>query len=321
MQLPPSPYFSHLAIQCEDIDATVDTLIDLWSPLGIKSWKTIDYTPEGDELHQGDTFTIQSSLTMLTPVVEMNVIEPITGPWFAQSYMSKRGDSIEHLAWGVEDFDEKIEKFKDFGYYNVSCAGYENRRWVQLRNVWMPGGMGIELLEPGMHGPITEMLREVDPDAVEGPPQSVSEISQIGGMVFDLDRTLDDLREPLALLDVGPWQIEEFAPGSNDLNVGAPFSMRTARARLSPQIELVFHEPAEGESRLFEYLRDKGEGIAYMAFTVPGYDEALSSLEGKGSQVFAAGEQDGKRWSYLDTADRPGGILMKLLEPGLGGLV
>lgn len=309
---------SHVAIMTEDFTGTIQDLKRQWAPVGINTWTSIHYAPkEGSGYISGEFVDIYSGLTMLSEDIDMDVIQyrdQENACWFARGFNQKRGNAIEHIAWAVPNYDEMIEKMKEAGYYSLSAAADGEKRWVQLRNLWMPGGFGIELLEEGMHDHIAEQLD--NEQARKGPDPKQYRFAEIGCIVKDRDEAVKGLAPAFDLLGIGGFQCFDLPLNAEEMLNGKPFTMKMGQVFLAEGIELLIHEPVEGEGILTEYLKAKGEGIAYIGFRVKNYDKAVSDIQKQGYQMRESSKcrTHGIRWSYFDTGFTKSGVILKIIE-------
>lgn len=315
---------THIAAMVSDIDATIEAFKKQWTPVGIDTWTKIHYAPKGEQVLAGQEIDIYSGLTMLSPTVEMNVIQhngdlsTIThepdGAWFARGYNMQRGDSIEHIAWSVPDFENKIKEMQRVGFFNVSSCSDGASRWVQLRSLYMPGGFGIELLEAGMHDYIRDMLDKEE--AKGGPDPKFYRFAEIGLLVYDLERATDGLRPAFDILGIDEFNKFELALDKKDMVYGEPFTMKMAQVMLNDQVEMLIHQPVSGGNALTEYLQNKKEGIAYMGFRVKNYDEVAAEVEKRGYKMLLSAKCQAShvRYAWFDSGYTQTGTMIKLIE-------
>jgi hypothetical protein len=142
-------------------------------------------------------------------------------------------------------------------------------------------------------------------------PVTLPPIDHIGIVVKDIDKTVELLS---ATWGVGPWDILEYTPDDDELEIDEPYRIKLAFSSLGPvRLELI--QPVEGKSLWSEFLENEGEGIQHIAFMVSNWDEMMLGLKGESRNVIAGGViTGGKRWRYYKTAI--GGITIQLEEPG-----
>jgi len=79
-------------------------------------------------------------------------------------------------------------------------------------------------------------------------------------------------------------------------------------------IKLELLEPLNEESILAQFLREKGEGLHHIAFSVSNLDEVITKLKAQGVEMLLGGRVEGLRLAYMDTGGKPGGIITEFLE-------
>ncbi len=135
------------------------------------------------------------------------------------------------------------------------------------------------------------------------------EVSQIGVVVEDLDRTVSFLESNFGL---GPFRVEEVeAPDVWDRGEAKHIKARLGFAMIG-QVELELIHIIEGDSVHLEFLREHGEGIHHIGFHVADFVEKLGQAEAMGFEVLQKGPL-GRFYAYLDTR-RHGGIIFELIE-------
>lgn len=124
---------------------------------------------------------------------------------------------------------------------------------------------------------------------------------------------------------VGPFSIDTY---ELDESTHFRFKGKPARARMKAAIaysgdvfiELV--EVLEGESPHTEFMREHGEGLQHVAFSVRDIDQVVAELEPEGMKPILdyrfVTEQGGKRVQvqevYLNSAEFAGGTTIQLIE-------
>jgi methylmalonyl-CoA/ethylmalonyl-CoA epimerase len=130
-----------------------------------------------------------------------------------------------------------------------------------------------------------------------------TETLQIAIVVRDLEATMQAYVHEYG---IGPWEIYEFNPDtvSEMVKDGEPadYAMRIAVTMVgSVQWELI--QPLDERSMYAEFLAAKGEGLHHVAVGVPGYEDALGTMRGKGRRVLQGGVYNGVKFAYLSTDD------------------
>ena len=146
---------------------------------------------------------------------------------------------------------------------------------------------------------------------------SSGSFNHVCAVVADINESVESLSNLLTPLGVGPWKVIDYSPSKEDLIAGGPFRNKSAMARLSPTTEINLIQPIQGLPTCLDFLKQKGEGLHHLAFSVQNYDEVLESFLLKGLKVISAARFKGRRWCYINTDTLPGGFVIELLEAGL----
>lgn len=136
------------------------------------------------------------------------------------------------------------------------------------------------------------------------------DVSQIGVVVRDLDKTIEYYEKVLSL---GPFVGLEF-PFTETFYYGKSVDSRwmLGFCSLGP-VELELIQPVTGPSVYEDFLKEKGEGIHHLGYDVKDMDEKLAICQKMGIQVIQNGWGATCRFVYLDTV-RIGGIVIELIE-------
>ena len=129
----------------------------------------------------------------------------------------------------------------------------------------------------------------------------ISEIHQIGIVVRDLQKTVDNY---WATLGIGPWQIVKMEPPIlTDVTLRekpVEASMLAAIAQ-SDSIQLELIQPLEGPSIWKEFLEERGEGLHHVQPVAQDPKVALDALKAMGVDVLMSGRIGGNIFYYMDT--------------------
>ena len=69
-------------------------------------------------------------------------------------------------------------------------------------------------------------------------------------------------------------------------------------------VELI--EPVDQESPWAEFLRERGEGIFSLVFTVKDFDAHVERLAAEGMPIYHRGEYGSGRYAYFESQDKLG---------------
>lgn len=145
------------------------------------------------------------------------------------------------------------------------------------------------------------------PNGVKLPP-----VEQIGIIVRDIDKAVEYYEK---VLGWGPFNISEVSL-EGCLYRGKPTDVRLklAMAQSGP-IEIELIQVLDGESIHSEFLREKGEGMQHVRFTVDNLDEILAEWAKDGIEPVwqHSMPEIGVSWAYVNT-DRLGGVMFELIQ-------
>lgn len=135
------------------------------------------------------------------------------------------------------------------------------------------------------------------------------DVGQIGIVVDDQERSIKFFE---SVLGVGPFDVVETeAPNVWDRGEEKHIKARLAFA-MSGQVQIELIKILEGDSFHLESLRERGENIHHLGFTVKDYLEKLEKAKAMGFEVLQSGPE-GRFYAYLDTR-KACGIIVELIE-------
>lgn len=144
---------------------------------------------------------------------------------------------------------------------------------------------------------------------------SGAELDQIGIVVHDLHAVTQELTR---LFGIGPFRIFEWPVEGVDPQAtyhGQPGNFRLLLAFVTVgkiQIEIV--QPLDGQNIYSDFLRDHGPGLHHIRLTVPGFEQAVTTLIETGIEKIASGTgvHVGSKWAYFDTTQQLEGVIVEL---------
>ena len=137
----------------------------------------------------------------------------------------------------------------------------------------------------------------------------------IGVVVKDVSKTIEYLSSTYAI--TSSQIVGDYEPSNDELLAGKDFTVKVATVEMG-SIKLELLQPLNEESILAEFIREKGEGLHHIAFSVPNLDEVIAKLKAQGVEMLLGGRVEGLRWIYMDTGKKPGGIITEFLEFSVG---
>ena len=151
------------------------------------------------------------------------------------------------------------------------------------------------------------------------PKTKIGEIHQIGIVVRDLQKTVDNY---WATLGIGPWQIVKMEPPIlTDVTLREKpieASMLAAIAQ-SGSIQLEVIQPLEGPSIWKEFLEERGEGLHHIQPFAQDPKVVLAALKAMGVDVLMSGRIGDNIFYYMDTEPLLG-IILEFIDAGSRGL-
>jgi len=129
---------SHVGIVVKDVDKTIKFLSSIWD---IGPTQTIVYSPSKEELIVGEPFTAKIGSVNLGTVM-LELIQPLEGESIWSDFLKAKGEGVQHIAFGVSNYDEVVSKLQEQGNKMVVGGSYEGVRWCFFDT--KPGGILVE---------------------------------------------------------------------------------------------------------------------------------------------------------------------------------
>jgi catechol 2,3-dioxygenase-like lactoylglutathione lyase family enzyme len=133
----------------------------------------------------------------------------------------------------------------------------------------------------------------------------------VGVIVKDVHKALDYLSSTYSVKS--SQVVGEYSPGNEELVAGRDFAVRIGVVDFGA-MKLELLQPLNERSILAEFLRKNGEGLHHIAFSVPDFDKVLSIFKAQGVDMLVGGCHEGRRWVYMDTGSKPGGLITEFME-------
>jgi 4-hydroxyphenylpyruvate dioxygenase-like putative hemolysin len=137
-------------------------------------------------------------------------------------------------------------------------------------------------------------------------------VDQLGIVVRDIDKAVEYYE---ATFGWGPFSISEVSlEGCHYRGKPTDVRLKMAMAQSGP-IEIELIQVLEGESIHSEFLREKGEGLQHVRFTVDKLDDILAEWAKAGIEPVwqHSFPEIGISWAYVNT-DAIGGVMAELIE-------
>ena len=152
-----------------------------------------------------------------------------------------------------------------------------------------------------------EVMTEKKKSAIKLPP-----VEQVGIVVKDLDQAIEFYTNTLG---IGPFQVMDVSlKGCIYWGRTTDCRMKLAMAK-SGSIEIELIQVLEGETPHTEFLREKGEGVQHLRFSVDDLGAMLGQFARKGIEPVWQHTipEVGLSYAYLN-ADAVGGVMIELIE-------
>jgi methylmalonyl-CoA/ethylmalonyl-CoA epimerase len=133
--------FKHVSIVVRDLDKAIERL----ESLGIGPFKAVNVPPfKGAPLFRGKSYHARvKGVVAWTGEVAVELLQPIEGESTWKEFLDKKGGSIHHISFHVDDLDKEIERLTKQG-----CS-------VLLLTRWEGGGQAY--IDTGLDGFIIEI--------------------------------------------------------------------------------------------------------------------------------------------------------------------
>lgn len=136
----------------------------------------------------------------------------------------------------------------------------------------------------------------------------LGEVEEICIVTPDLERTAANLM----LLGIGPWKLMEINPGNTTEQTyrgrATAFSIRVGFANVG-KVVFELMQPLDDNSIFAEHLRDKGEGLHHVSFSLDGipWEDRVAAFKSRGFPVVQSGRWlSGVRFAFFDTETATG---------------
>ena len=136
-------------------------------------------------------------------------------------------------------------------------------------------------------------------------------LCQIAIVVKSIDETVKFYTE---IFGIGPFEIREANfPTATYYGQKAGYRGKRAFAQLGP-VTLELIELIDGKTVHEDFLRDKGEGLHHIGFTVKALNKCEAEAQKAGLKVVQGfRREDGSGFAYVDS-DRIGGAMFELIQ-------
>jgi len=290
----------------------LDSVVGYWEMLGLKNIHRGGVVELKDVIYRGRKTPLSLKLAVgQIGDVKVEWIQPVKGKSIFDEFLSKHGDGIYSLGFAVsspEKLHEELRYFKSKGVTLVQ----------QGTGQAATGQSHYAFLDLGPQGAGLALEISYNPDVLPAGAKSENEyplnqLTHFAMVARDLNK-MGSFYERLGfggVEPIGPITLKQPTyrdqPGKYDFKLGWWHWQRTS-------IELI--EPTAGPSIYDEHLKEHGEGLQHIGFTVSDMDAALERMKGKGVAVAQGGGWDAPagigRFAYFDTEEH-GGITLEFV--------
>jgi methylmalonyl-CoA/ethylmalonyl-CoA epimerase len=132
---------SHVGIAVKDAEATAKLLSSIWN---IGQPEVFDYHPQPEDMIAGEAFAVRLVFIKFGPLT-IELLQPLDDKSIWHKFIEEKGEGIHHVAFGVSNYDEMVEKFTEQGHPLLVAAVFNGERWCYFDT--SPGGTVIEFRE------------------------------------------------------------------------------------------------------------------------------------------------------------------------------
>ena len=294
----------------------LERTVNYWENLGLRNIRRNGVQNVSGVTYRGK----QSPLTLKTAHgnighVRIGWIEPIKGTSDFDKFLERHGDGVHHLAYRVKSRDELEKQVAYFGSKGVEVS--MDVTWARERGE----GKSVFFDTAERGGGMTYELT-YDPAAPEfgkEPALQNSEpfnrITQYGFVGRDLKK-IGDYYESIGFGSV-PVDYVDYSTCAERFYRGQPGKFEIyANMWHWGSVDFEWLSPAVGPSVFEEYVKNHGEGIHHLKFSITDLDKEVAKLAAKRAKVAQNGGFDYQgnrgRFAYVDT-EPYGGVMIEFV--------
>jgi catechol 2,3-dioxygenase-like lactoylglutathione lyase family enzyme len=300
------PYIHQVGIVVRDLEKTT---LDYCRLLGVGPWDIFTLLPPDiyDTAYHGRParFGIRVAFAQLGSF-ELELMTTIEGHTDYDDFLEKHGEGANHVQYWVDNvavMDAHVKALAENGFPPLVYARFGSNGGFAymdtaraLGTVWEPVKMADRF-----DGPVK---RFPNGPVIEGAPViQVKKVSEVGIVVTNLDRAIDDYTR---ILGIAPWEVEALStPDVQHYTYHgnqACFTNKIARAACGAvDIELV--EPLSGRSSFSDFMARYGQGIHHIEFMVEDIERTTELMKEEGHATIMSGQDARGRFAYYDTVE------------------
>jgi catechol 2,3-dioxygenase-like lactoylglutathione lyase family enzyme len=298
---------TQVAIAVHNLPLVVE---NYWKILGIGPWNIFawEYPIVARRTYHGQpAWSREMICHAMVGGVEFELMQPVDGPSLYRDFLEEHGEGLHHLQFWVNNFDEATRiLIEEHGFTDLqsgSCGRtakgcrYHYVHSESLGCIWE-----VVECEEGING---EPARRYPEGASDSPARlKTKSIDRVAIAVRDIQKTVENYWN---ILGIGPWAIYEWEePVVCDRKYrGKPASGRERVAIADVGgVELALCQPLAGDSTYRDYLKEYGEGLHHIDFSVDDVDKAAGILAQDGFPSLQSGRfispESGNAYNYVD---------------------
>ncbi len=137
------------------------------------------------------------------------------------------------------------------------------------------------------------------------------QLKHIAVVVRDLEQAIQHYTN-LGLCAPGSFRTHDISAKATYRGRSVPLEMKLALARMGEaQLELI--EAHKGDNPYWDFLKEKGEGMHHLAFSVASVEAEVARAAQQGVGVLLSGQTGRGSFAYLDSADT-GGAYIEVMD-------
>jgi len=150
--------------------------------------------------------------------------------------------------------------------------------------------------------------------STESEKTAFSQLHHIAIVVKDINRAVEYFSS------LGIRSFQAYPPLRDYVKVNVPdkeafYALTIKQTQMGP-IALQLIQPGEGKTIYKDFLEREGEGVFHLGFVVDDVDKEEAKLRAQGLKVLSSGRRaDGSGFTYFDTADKAGVVLLIRQNP------
>lgn len=235
--------------------------------------------------------------------IDLEIIEPLDNKSTYSEYLKKNGEGLHHINYTPLNYYSIIKLFKKNGLIITQYGNFLGRHKYAYFNSEndLKHIVEISLNLQGFKRQEPKFSYPNDKKQEKSLSQLFYRIEQIGIIVKDIKETKSNFENKYGIY---PWTSSELTLKpycTNYLNEqNITYNIHTARCKTG-ETELKLIQPIDKHGIFFEYLKNKGEGLHHISFSVKDFDKTISILKNKGIEIKFIGLWNNLKYAFVST--------------------